>query len=1036
MTERDADSHHFRDFYLFIPRTFLRHVSLSLLILAHTTCLAADEAPPKSVDPRFKVELFAEQPQIVTPTGIDVDDRGYVWAVESNTHFPPAGYQGHPTDRVLVMSDSDGDGKADRVVVFTDGLKFTMSVAVRPLWLVDPKSSESLARHVYLATRREIRLYRDTNGDDQADESSKIVELETKGDYPHNGLAGFAFDALGWLYFGCGENLGADYRLVGSDGTAISGGGEGGSIYRCRLDGSRLERVATGFWNPHANCCDAFGRLFSVDNDPDSRPPCRLMHIIPGGDYGYRYRNGRKGLHPFTAWNGEIPGTLPMVAGTGEAPSGVLACESDGLPEDFTGNLLATSWGDHRIDRFRLKASGASFHSATEPLIVGGENFRPVGIAAAPDGSFYFTDWVKRDYKLHGHGRVWRISPLKTRETPVVAINKIGEFSLKEQQELLNSSRLDVRRMAARQLAASPEGIAHLFAIVGNGDSSDRARVEALWGLAFVGVSSPDKWQKLKLFKKGDSLAAAACLLNPQLLHEKPGDLQQVVRGLIAERLAGRSELLTDPASLAPLLARAIGTDSEDLVIKALSLDDPFLFSVVVTALAKNHPTAGFALYLGTAKKYSPRVRQAMVLASRISAPQDTNIVTLALKNSDPDVKRLAVQWAAEEKHASLRPEVEEVFDSTPMTSDLFMATVAALEMLDGANPAEIDKVPASKYVLPLLLDEKRSVAVRIQALRLVSPQDPALTTELFEKLLKGNADLLKRETVRTLQLSSPQRAAQFLVPLATEEKHDLVLRADAVSGLGAAAAVEPAGGATRKLIAKLFASTESAVQLESLRDARGPLSADPVVRDALKGLAEGLKPTDGKVTDSEHNLADQIAMTAGKQHDWLPASLSALLSKRPSNLAEWQSRVERGPQGDKYSGRRLFFHVNGPGCSRCHTINGRGGHVGPDLSRIGEMRNRQHLIESILEPGREIAPQFVNWSFETVAGKVLTGMIVFENEGKTTIGDAEGKLTELKTIDIVDRSPQSKSVMPERLIELMTVQDFIDLVTYLESLK
>ena len=84
---------------------------------------------------------------------------------------------------------------------------------------------------------------------------------------------------------------------------------------------------------------DAFGRLFAVDNDPDSRPPCRLLHIVEGGDYGYRFRNGRKGLHPFTAWNGELPGTLGMVAGTGEAPSGIVAYESKNLPADYRGAL-------------------------------------------------------------------------------------------------------------------------------------------------------------------------------------------------------------------------------------------------------------------------------------------------------------------------------------------------------------------------------------------------------------------------------------------------------------------------------------------------------------------------------------------------------------------------------------------------------------------------------------------------------------------------------------------------------------------------
>jgi len=110
---------------------------------------------------------------------------------------------------------------------------------------------------------------------------------------------------------------------------------------------------------------------------------------------------------------------------------------------------------------------------------------------------------------------------------------------------------------------------------------------------------------------------------------------------------------------------------------------------------------------------------------------------------------------------------VEAVFNSTAVTADLFMATLAALELLDGANPAEIDKTPAAKYVLPLLMDEKRSSAVRAQALRLVAPNDPALDTGLLKKLLTGSDALLKQETVQTLQLAPANRAAALLLPFA-----------------------------------------------------------------------------------------------------------------------------------------------------------------------------------------------------------------------------------------------------------------------------
>ena len=268
---------------------------------------AAEVAIPKVVDARLKIELFASEPDIVTPTGIAVDSKGRVLVVESHTHFRPEGYQGPPADRIRVFEDTDGDGRADRITTFFEGTKWTMNVGVHP------------DGSLYVATRNEIFRLRDVDGDGRAEERTPIAHLETKGDYPHNGLSGFAFDFEGNVYFGLGENKGAEFKLIGTDGSTATEL-EGGQIYRCRPDGSRLELVAFGFWNPFHLTFDTFGRLFAVDNDPDSLPPCRLMHIVPGGNYGYRYRNGRKGVHPFTAWNGELPGTLPMVAGTGEAP--------------------------------------------------------------------------------------------------------------------------------------------------------------------------------------------------------------------------------------------------------------------------------------------------------------------------------------------------------------------------------------------------------------------------------------------------------------------------------------------------------------------------------------------------------------------------------------------------------------------------------------------------------------------------------------------------------------------------------------------
>ena len=143
-------------------------------------------------------------------------------------------------------------------------------------------------------------------------------------------------------------------------------------MFVCRADGARLRRLATGFWNPFGNCFDPHGRLFTVDNDPDASPPCRLLHVVPGGDYGYQFRYGRSGRHPLQAWDAELPGTLPMAAGTGEAPCQVLP---------YRGRLWVTSWGDFRIEAYTLRTVGASCQAQAEIIVQGDARFRPVGLA-------------------------------------------------------------------------------------------------------------------------------------------------------------------------------------------------------------------------------------------------------------------------------------------------------------------------------------------------------------------------------------------------------------------------------------------------------------------------------------------------------------------------------------------------------------------------------------------------------------------------------------------------------------------------------
>lgn len=377
----------------------------ALAFLAVSLAPPAAPEPPAVRDDRLRLELVAREPDVVTPVGVAVDGKGRVFVIESHTHSPAKDYPGPKTDLIKRLDDTDGDGKPDRVSVFADGFKDAMNLAFSP------------SGELYVCHRTGVVVLHDRDGDGKNEAREEILKLETGQTYSHNCLLGIAFSADGWLYVSRGNLGGYPYSYVGSDGARLSGYGDGGDVVKCKPDGGGLRRVATGFWNPFGLDFDANGRLLCVDNDPDARGPNRLLHILEGGDYGFKTRFGAGGLHPYQAWDGELPGTLPMLAGVGEAPSGVLDADRAALPGDYKGNILVTVWGTHRVARFRPKPAGVSLKAKEEALLEGGRAFRPVGIAAAPDGSVYVTDWVKKDYPNHGHGRVWRLSAKRGVET-------------------------------------------------------------------------------------------------------------------------------------------------------------------------------------------------------------------------------------------------------------------------------------------------------------------------------------------------------------------------------------------------------------------------------------------------------------------------------------------------------------------------------------------------------------------------------------------------------------------------------------------
>jgi putative heme-binding domain-containing protein len=419
-------------------------------------------------------------------------------------------------------------------------------------------------------------------------------------------------------------------------------------------------------------------------------------------------------------------------------------------------------------------------------------------------------------------------------------------------------------------------------------------------------------------------------------------------------------------------------------VMSLLASPDPFLVSAAITVL--------HTVFLEDKSILSPdsRMRLGSLLLMRWQGEhlkkiagleqRAQNLVTAFLPrfltDADPQVRRTAIQLVAEQKLREYIPHLESAASKPPVTRELFEAYLAARDLLSDHPRAWKDEAPGEEYVSAIVKDSKQPVMFRLLALRMLRPDHPVLTPALLRSYLADPDEGLRHEALRTLIERPDAEAQEMLRKFADDDTNPSQLRALAVAGLA--------------LSAKSF-DTERL--LHKLR--------------------------------KQPFLQDEVLRTLGERRIPEP--------RQPP--AEWQKLLEE--KGDAVAGERVFFHPNGPGCYKCHKIDGRGAGIGPDLSRIASSMSREKIIESILEPSKEIAPAFTTWRILTRDGKERTGMVVGEDAFSfVTVADSQGKVEKIHRREIEDRTALPKSIMPENLPELMTRQDFRDLLAFLMERK
>jgi putative membrane-bound dehydrogenase-like protein len=152
-------------------------------------------------------------------------------------------------------------------------------------------------------------------------------------------------------------------------------------------------------------------------------------------------------------------------------------------------------------------------------------------------------------------------------------------------------------------------------------------------------------------------------------------------------------------------------------------------------------------------------------------------------------------------------------------------------------------------------------------------------------------------------------------------------------------------------------------------------------------------------------------------------------------SVADFTAAAMKEP-GDIDRGRRLFMDAKAAACVKCHKVGKEGGDVGPDLSGVGAKYNRLQIAESVLDPSKQILDGYVMTVIETKAGLAIQGIVRTDQGEEVTLVDADGKKIVVKKADIESREKSKKSIMPDGLHIGMTINEFADLVSFLESLK
>lgn len=1029
----------------------------------------------------FSVDLWADDSLIDYPTAISFDDQGRLfvavhfrnrkgtednrmhkywmdddfaartvddrlamykkWAAEGKK---PMSFYSEHADQIRVVSDSNGDGRADQSVVFAefadvlDGALAGVLASSDGVWVTN-------IPHLWKLTG------------DSEDAAARIREKVHSGFGVKVSLHGHDMHGIiegpdGRMYWSIGDR---GYHVRTKQGRILEDS-YSGAVFRCERDGSGLEVYATGLRNPQELAFDDFGNLFTVDNDADGDDRARLLYLVEGGEYGWRMTyqwpdERRVNWAPYierpwwreSVWDerptNQAMYVMPPVAHITEGPCGLT--REPGLSTFSDKYRGAFFVADHRgvaanshLWSFRVQSQGAGFRMSESESVVSG--MLPTDIEFGHDGCLYVADYGEGRAGT-GEGRIWRItgsaggaeaSPQSERLAEVKRLLELPTktWASHELIDLLGHPHKGVRQRAQFESALRPTMVTPLTQAALENDNR-MARLHALWALGQMQRSGAQVLEPLiSLLADADEEVRA---LMARLLRDTP----------ISAAAEPLRRLLRDPsmrvASIAALALGRLGDKTAiPLMRERLTSDSPtddFLRHAVVVAFTEIAEAGHLKDVMSHSGDDHPEIRLAVLLTlRRMKSPE----VASFLSDEDPRLVLEAARAINDVPIPDGLPALAELIDHRQnIDIDLGLRVLNANFRLGGPSRAySIAQLAADSAEPELLRQEALAMLAEWSQPspreRIIGTWQPlkerktqigaAAAVDVVPELIRNAPTSVRMAAVALAQHYEIDEATNELLALVGDEKLEPAERAESIRSLAfldaaivadvtRSALSDPSPdvrAAGRDLLAvnapdKAMKAYEAALEDGEIVERRGAMRQLGRMKQkrGLELLLEEMeKLAAGKLPPALELDALLASEDAGIQADFSGRKYKELQSQ----IAELATRYRQGHAqealaefrpvvhgGTATFGRNIFLHNTQVQCLRCHRVDSNGtSRVGPDLSDVGRRLSREQIVESIVKPSAKIAKGYELVTILTDDGRVRSGIIGAESNESITI--------------------------------------------------